>query len=92
MFRKIAQNSEKLNVYEDLCAFMLRENGAVDQNNLEPAPLVSILDELEEWGWYLEAEPEIIHKLRAFEDAASGTDNKPKETPTHPVRSRGPSL
>jgi len=42
-----------------------------DRTSPEPASLVSVLDELEEWGAVLKAEPELIHKLREFEDAAS---------------------
>jgi len=64
--------------------------GAVDGSNLETAPFISILDELEEWEAFLKAEPEVIHKLRAFERAADGlSENAP--IPTR-KRQRGPSL
>ena len=70
--------------------------GAVDQTNLEPASLVSLLDELEEWGAVLKAEPELIHKLREFEAAASGqAKDAKKDTHKNAPRRRqprGPSL
>ncbi|GAA6207868.1 hypothetical protein NBRC116601_11610 [Cognatishimia sp. WU-CL00825] len=74
----------------------MNKNGADDQTNLEPASLVSLLDELEEWGAVLKAEPELIHKLREFEAAASGRA-KDKEQNTQPKtprrrQPRGPSL
>lgn len=72
------------------------EDGAVDQTNLEPASLVSLLDELEEWSAVLKAEPELIHKLREFEAAASGQakDDKKDTHKNAPRRRqpRGPSL
>lgn len=71
---------------------MRRCRGAVDQNNLEPTPLVSILDELEDWARYLNAEPEVIHKLQAFEDAARGVGSEAKKPSEHPNLRRGPSL
>lgn len=70
--------------------------GAVDRTNLEPASLVSSLDELEEWGAVLKAEPELIHKLREFEVAAAGQVNDAKkDTLKNAPRGRqprGPSL
>ena len=62
-------------------------NGAANQTNLETASLHSILDELEEWEAFLKAEPELIHKLRSFDEAA-----KPSQKPPSPARPRGPSL
>jgi predicted DNA-binding protein (MmcQ/YjbR family) len=50
----------------------------------------AVLSELEEWEAILKAEPELIHKLREFEQAAKAEAN------TAPRRSgpkmRGPSL
>ena len=66
--------------------------GAPNQTNLETASLHSILDELEEWQQYLKAEPEVIHKLRAFEAAANKRDSEPKQPVRRPARLRGPSL
>jgi len=43
--------------------------------------VLSILDELEEWERYLKAEPEIIHKLQAFEEAANEGDDKSVKPP-----------
>lgn len=67
-------------------------DGAADQANLEPATLASVLDNLEEWERYLKAEPELMHKLRGFEDAADGREDKPSGAPVRPARLRGPSL
>jgi hypothetical protein len=64
--------------------------GAVDQTNLEPAPLVSVLEELEQWEVHLKAEPEIIHKLNEFQNAAASKNNTP-DKPTRPARSQRPS-
>lgn len=66
--------------------------GAAEQANLEPAALGSILDNLEEWERYLKAEPELMHKLRGFENAAGGREDKPSQAPVRTARSRGPSL
>jgi len=54
---------------------------------LETASLDSILNELEEWEAFLKAEPELIHKLRSFDEAA-----KPSQKPPSPARPKGPSL
>tara|TARA_R110002073_G_scaffold19509_1_gene71197 strand:+ start:7330 stop:7515 length:186 start_codon:yes stop_codon:yes gene_type:complete len=60
--------------------------------HLEPAPLASMLEELEEWERYLKAEPEVIHKLRAFDDAAAGRQSEPTRGVHRSARVRGPSL
>ena len=65
-------------------------NGAVDRKNLEPAPFISILDELEQWEAYLKAEPEVIHKLQAFEQAARDTGSELKPVKLV-LRRQGPS-
>lgn len=70
----------------------MKLSGAVDQNNLEPNSLSSILDELKEWGRYIEAEPEITHKLRAFDKAACKTDARSKKSIKRPNQRPGPSL
>ena len=71
-------------------------NGADDQTELEPASLVSLLDELEEWGGVLKAEPELIHKLRAFEAAASEVEERGSghdtDTTLRRKPMRGPSI
>jgi hypothetical protein len=69
-----------------------RVNGAVERTNLEPEQLPSILEELEEWGAYLKHQPEVINKLREFENAASNKEpSEPVEAP-RPVHTRGPTL
>ncbi len=50
----------------------IRKNGAVDQGNLEPVLLNSILDELEEWGLYIEAESEIITSFECLKKRLMG--------------------
>ena len=72
-----------------------QSNGAADRNNLEHAPFVSVLDELEEWEAYLKSDPEIVHRLRAFSLAADGVETVQKIDPDPRPgrsRSRGPSL
>ena len=44
--------------------------GAPERNNLEPFGCEEILTELEEWASILQAEPEVIHRLAAFAEAA----------------------
>ena len=45
---------------EDSWLFTSRKAfGAAETTNLEPSPVLSILDELEEWERYLKAEPEV---------------------------------
>lgn len=72
------------------------EFGADDRTNLEPASLISVLDELEEWSSVLKAEPEVIHKLQEFEVAALRRDEKASlsetRTPSRRKPTRGPSL
>ena len=69
-----------------------RACGAVERTNLEPEQLPSILEELEEWGAYLKHQPEVIHKLREFENAASNREPTELVAAPRPVRTRGPSL
>ncbi len=84
----LPSGSEKLYLYKlSNYAVFTRIVGAANQTNLEPASLHSILDELEEWEAFLKAEPELIHKLRSFDEAA-----KPSQKPPCPARPRGPSL
>ncbi len=71
-------------------AVFCRSAGADDQTELEPASLVSLLDELEEWGGVLKAEPELIHKLRAFEAAASEAEERDAENETDAALRRKP--
>lgn len=71
---------------------MFRKIGAAERTNLEPEQLPLILEELEEWGAYLKAEPEVIHKLREFENAASDRKTAEAVKAPHPARMRGPSL
>lgn len=66
--------------------------GADDRSNLEPDALPSILEQLEEWEAYLKSEPEVMHKLREFERAASEGEILENVKPLRPARSRGPSL
>ena len=71
---------------------MFRINGADDWTNLEPSELAATLEELEDWGTVLEAEPEISRKLKEFEAAAQCEERcfaKPK-TPKQTTQ-RGPS-
>jgi len=65
-------------------------SGAVDQSNLEPETVASILDELEDWGRYLSGEPEIIHTLRAFEEASQKANNEPEIHKRPSVKRTGP--
>ncbi|MGJ8530375.1 hypothetical protein [Maritalea sp.] len=57
------------------------KNGAPDGNNLEPFSAPELLEELENWTEVLKAEPEVIHRLSAFADAAAtdaeGTEPSP---------------
>ncbi|MEM6901206.1 MAG: hypothetical protein AAF583_15730 [Pseudomonadota bacterium] len=53
---------------------MRRINGAADGRDLEPSELVCVLESLEEWGAVLKGEPEVIHRLAAFAEAAEGGD------------------
>jgi hypothetical protein len=69
-----------------------RAFGAAERTYLEPNQLSSVLEELESWEAYLKAEPELIHKLRAFENAAAGEENEQKNAVRLPTRPRGPSL
>ena len=50
----------------------VEEFGALGRNNLEPSECDQILTELEEWTSILRAEPEVIHRLAAFAEAAEG--------------------
>lgn len=50
------------------------KNGAVEEKNLETAPVFPILEELENWAAQLKALPEVTHKLREFEAAARGVE------------------
>ena len=58
--------------------------------------MLSVLDELENWGAILKTEPEVIHKLQAFEVAAFGSVSGDDSAQTEPASgrkpSRGPSL
>lgn len=65
--------------------------GAVGQINLEPAPMNSILEELEEWTRYIEAEPAVSQKLRDFKKSAEGVDSK-HEKPLKRRFPAGPTL
>ena len=47
-------------------------NGAPERNNLELFACDQILTELEEWTSILRTEPEVIHRLAAFAQAAEG--------------------
>ena len=47
-----------------------RENQCI--LTLEPSECDQILTELEEWTSILRAEPEVIHRLAAFAEAAEG--------------------
>lgn len=57
------------------------QNGAPERNNLEPFSSPELLEELETWTEILKSEPEVIHRLAAFADAASsdaeGTGSSP---------------
>lgn len=67
----------------------LRKLGAVDGNNLETAPVFSILQELEEWDKQLKGLPEVTNKLRQFEAAARGvSEGLCEDEPTSPVEAR----
>lgn len=58
------------------------KNGAPERNNLEPSECDQILTELEEWTSILRAEPEVIHRLAAFAEAAdAGADDPEDATP-----------
>lgn len=53
--------------------------GAPEGNNLEPFSVPKLLEELENWSEVLKSEPEVIHRLAAFAEAAEddlngGTD------------------
>ncbi len=43
-----------------------------------------MLTELEEWTSILQAEPEVIHRLAAFADAADGQADVPHDGPDMP--------
>ena len=66
--------------------------GADDETKLEPSALASLLEELEDWGEILKSEPEVIHKLRAFEAATSDKTKSQKTAPRASKRPAGPSL
>jgi len=69
----------------------MKISGAVDRNNLEPATVDLILDELEDWGQYLSGEPEIIHTLRALEEASQKADNEPEIHKRPSIKRTGPT-
>jgi len=50
---------------------------ADDRNDLEPATVEEILDELENWERYISGEPEIIHTLRLLEEEAQTVQGEP---------------
>ena len=64
--------------------------GAVQENNLETAPIFSIIEELENWTAQLKASPEVTHRLREFEAAAQGAEKVSKPADISPVRRKGP--
>ncbi|MDA5558165.1 hypothetical protein [Shimia sp. MMG029] len=66
---------EKLSFIENL-------SGAPGRNNLEPSECEQILTELEEWTSILKAEPEVIHKLAAFAEAAEDASDEVDVAPT----------
>ena len=47
------------------------ESGAPEGNNLEPFLARGLLEELEGWAEVLKGEPEVIHRLAAFAEAAA---------------------
>lgn len=47
-------------------------SGADDRTKLELLSAPDLLSELEDWAEVLKGEPEVIHKLAVFAEAASG--------------------
>jgi len=47
--------------------------GAKDGSDLEPSDIQKTLQELENWAEILKGEPEVIHRLAAFAEAARDT-------------------
>lgn len=55
--------------------------GAPGRNNLEPSECDQILTELEEWTNILQAEPDVIHRLSAFAEAAESASEHADDGP-----------
>ena len=71
----------------------LGKTGADNRTGLEPDALFEALDELEDWGAVLAAEPDVVQKLREFDAAARDTrelSNQEREL-TSSLANRGPS-
>ncbi len=72
---------------------MKLEGGADDWTNLEPSALVATLEELEDWGTVLKADPEVSRKLKEFEAAARCEARSPAKSKTPKQTTlRGPSI
>ena len=49
----------------------VKVNGALAEDSVEPIDPNTLLENLEDWERYLQSDPEVAHKLRSLDRAAS---------------------
>ena len=63
--------------------YLIGLSGAPEGNNLESFSASALLEELEGWTEVLRAEPEVLHRLAAFTEAATGDLSEGVDAPAY---------